>query len=266
MKNSKILIFLAGAALVLIKNKKGSAKKSNGSQTDNGQTEAACAPKDATEGKISGISYRQQMIGGAKPEDNVPVIVYFHSRGSEPSVENAFPAVTVPARVIMPISPRQEDGKAIWFEGRARDQDQDSLAAEMAVVGSDVGKFLDGLARCFPDPPFILTGHSQGGMLTLLMATRRPEMIDATVPLSAWLPVSLWPDVEPIMPPTLAIHGTTDETVPFERSRDMYGALQGKGHPIQFAAVEEQKGHGTGLLPWSDALTKAIEISMEEVG
>jgi len=52
------------------------------------------------------------------------------------------------------------------------------------------------------------------------------------------------------MPPTLAIHGTRDDQVPYEQSTIFCGALHAVGTPCDIITIEAG-GHGMGT--WKDA-------------
>jgi len=241
-----MLLLLAGGAAMLSKKKGGRA----------GGTKGACpSPKEA-EGFLVGYKFRHEMIGGANPTDRVPVIVYFHARGVEPNIPRSFPSVNLPARVIMPFANKTNDkGNPIWFQGRAADADQEALAKEMAAQAPPMEAFLSAVRQCYPGAPLILTGYSQGGMMTLLMGSR--GLSDALVPVSAWLPRELWPD-QPIFPPMNAVHGASDMTIPSDRSRAMYEEFSRAGNSVHASFIAEQEGHGTKLLPWSATLNRTL--------
>jgi phospholipase/carboxylesterase len=63
----------------------------------------------------------------------------------------------------------------------------------------------------------VLTGFSQGGILTFAVATSRPELVSSALPLAGMLPRRLWPraplaGVEAL--PLRALHGGRDELLP----------------------------------------------------
>ena len=244
---------VASSILFASKGARGSKRKNRPS---------SCPDYSSSYGSLSGYDFRQEMIGGASPKDQVPVVVFFHARGVQANISRSFPSANRPARVIMPESNLQNEmGAPIWFQGRAADIDQDSLADEMIEESKSMAHFLKSLRRCYPGVPMILTGYSQGGMMTLLMGATNPGFADYLVPVSAWLPESLWP--VRMRTPTYALHGASDQTIPSDRSLLMYMAFEDEGSPlqldeIQYDFVEEQPDHGTKYLPWSKTLGEAI--------
>jgi phospholipase/carboxylesterase len=66
----------------------------------------------------------------------------------------------------------------------------------------------------------ILTGFSQGGLLTFAVAVRHPEGVGAAFPVAGLLPRSLWPRAnDRPYPPITALHGTEDRIVAYDRAR-----------------------------------------------
>jgi len=245
------------------RNANENASNTNGSQNKPEQSDNGTCPDPAAQtGKLAGLDYRQEMVGGASPSEmDVPIVIYLHSQFSEASIQGAFPGLQVPARVIMPLSPKTENGRRVWMVNPATANNEETLI-EMASLGTDLGRFLDALAVCYPEPPIVLTGHSQGGMASLLLATRRPEMLDAVISVGGWLPDSLFPPEDPRLPPIYGMHGMQDEVIPYTDAAKLYEALQAAGHPALLMGVKDE-GHGVRNMPWSDALEKAL-MKIEE--
>ena len=102
----------------------------------------------------------------------------------------------------------------------------------------------------------IITGHSQGGMMTLAVASYAPDLARAAVAAAGWLPELLWPLQ---MPPTYVIHGTEDETVSFDRSLALYNDMVSRGLPIETIYVEGGGHKVSDIHPvWEQTLTRII--------
>jgi phospholipase/carboxylesterase len=68
----------------------------------------------------------------------------------------------------------------------------------------------------------IVTGFSQGGMLSFALSAKYPSLIAEAVPISGLMPPSMiptpWPAAAP-MPRIFALHGEADQRVPFDLSK-----------------------------------------------
>lgn len=194
----------------------------------------------AYEGTISvdgfAIRYLQIMVGGAKPTDNVPVVVFFHSRESKPeSYVNYAKTLSGPARVVLPAGPGTINGKRVWFTLRGASDDQVQLAAQMRWTGDLVAKFLRQLRECTPGNRLpIVTGFSQGASMAYLMTSQHPGDVRSGVGIAGWLPAQLW---SAAMKPTVAIHGFTDATVPYAPTSAWALQMVAQGAPLDWRGV-----------------------------
>jgi len=197
-------------------------------------------------GEVRGISYHEIVTGGANPNARLPMIIVFHGLGDTgANMVRFFNNFSAPARLIFPngILPRKSN--YAWFERRAKTDDQEGLAQEVAFAADRFMPFLSTIAACRPTVGLpIITGHSQGGIMTLGLATRHGRNASAAVPVSAWLPQKLW---SAKLPTTYAIHGTKDTTVPYSRSAQYYQTVINAGAPLNFTPIQGGM-HGLGKL------------------
>jgi len=218
-----------------------------------------CPDPGISQGSLAGLRFRQEMIGGAQAGQQVAIIGFFHARGVQATVKISFPSADRPARVLMPDSPMvNAKGGPLWFQGRAADQDQESLAYEMRAQASRAAAFVRAVRQCYPGVPVVVTGYSQGGMLTLAMGAMYPELANFLVPVSAWLPESMWPPFG-FSAPIYGLHGASDETIPSDRSLTMYAAFEDTSPEVNYEFVAKQPGHGTKYLPWSNTIRYALD-------
>lgn len=180
---------------------------------------AKLAAKPARKALVAGdIEYVELILGGAAPEDPLPMIVAIHGLGDNPEhFANLLQGYPERARLILPrgVDPT-EDGGWSWFPNRARDPDVESLAAG---IKRSADRLAVALARLQTQRPTlgkpIVTGFSQGGMLVFTLAVHHPEVVGHAVAVGGWLPPPLWPQTkdDKDYPSLLALHGTADNAV-----------------------------------------------------
>jgi phospholipase/carboxylesterase len=248
------LLIGAGAVLLLA----GGGKKKRSS----GRRARSCPPLQPGGGHIAGFDYIEIATGGAQLTDRLPIIVFFHSLGSKPEgFIKYFQDMPERARVIFPRGRETYGSGPAWWTLRSRTEDQDGLAAVMDSESKAMVEFVETVNDCLGGVGRpIITGHSQGGMMTYAVAAASPRSVKAAVPVAGWLPVKLWPRS---MPPTTAIHGTADRTVDYARTEDFVKRAQSAGLPIDWIPIEG-KAHGFGGGS-KDAWFNAIRLLIEGI-
>ena len=210
---------------------------------------------------MAGYDYIEFATGGATLHERLPIIFFLHCRGCRPEgMAHHLEDLPSRARVVMPRGNAAEGAQPRWFDLKARTQDQAGLAQQMSDEGKRMAAFIEEANHCLMGVgKSVVTGHSQGGMMTLAAAAEAPESIKAAVPVAGWLPVDLWPRT---MPPTFAVHGTDDRTVDYARTADFISRASGAGLPIELFSIEGT-GHGLGGLKsaWIDLVESALEVA-----
>jgi phospholipase/carboxylesterase len=87
----------------------------------------------------------------------------------------------------------------------------------------------------------VVTGFSQGGMLSFALALKHPEQVEYAVPISGYLPEPLWPATKPTgssFPGIQALHGTADALVGYEADARAVAQLRKLGYEVQLATFE----------------------------
>lgn len=223
-------LLLAGAGVLAFSRRKPSKKT------------RPCPPLAHEGGTFAGFDYIEYVTGGADPSSKLPLIVYFHSLGSEPrGLAKHLKDLPFRARVVMPRGNESWGSGPAWWSMRSKTEDQHGLAVVMNYTSRQMTNFIREISRCRPTvgKP-VIAGHSQGGMMTFAVAAASPRLVKAAVPASGWLPVELWPKR---MPPTVALHGTKDSVVSYSRTKDFLERAIDGGLPIQFIPIEGA-GHG----------------------
>ena len=211
-------------------------------------TEPPAAP-DPYPDAAAGIHYLEIMTGGAGPEDEVPMIVAIHGLGDEPKnfqhVLDAFPGR---ARVILPRAIDDHEPGWSWFPIRARSADVEGLSRGIEEAADAIAPAVAELANSRPTvgKP-IVTGFSQGGMLTFALAVRHPQQFSGAVAVGGWLPPPMWPESAPAdFPELVALHGDADKAVKIQPTRDAVAHLSKLGVPVE---LHEYPGVGHAIPP-----------------
>ena len=204
-------------------------------------------PASTTRGQIAGLRYLEHMLGGARSDERVPMIVALHPMSGDPA--DLLPLLQryrPRARLILPYG-HPSGGGYIWYESVREDvaaplvtREADRLAAAFAALVASrptVGKPL-------------VTGFSQGGIMTFALAVTHPEILAAAFPISGLLPPSLYPSAalssrpRPVMlPPITAFHGGSDLAVPTVGARASIAELRLAGYTAElreYAGVEHE--------------------------
>ncbi len=197
------------------------------------------APLELVAGEAAGIAYFELVTGNGEREATLPMIVALHGLGDTPeNFANLFAGFDGAARVILPRAlDANEGGGWSWFPYRARDPDVDALADSIAATADKLAPALVELGKTRPTrgKP-IVTGFSQGGMLTFMLAVEHADLLDHAIAVGGWLPPPRWPKAKPSghAPTIVALHGDIDKAVGFGPTRDAVAHLTGLGWPAEF--------------------------------
>lgn len=192
---------------------------------------------------VAGIRYLEMIVGSAKVEDSLPMVIAIHGLGDRPEhFAELMRGLSKPMRVILPAGIIDIEEGFSWFDLRARDPDVEALATGVATAADKLTTFIDAISAARPttgEP--IITGFSQGGIVAFAIATRHPASIAAAYPVSGWLPPPLWPKASPKgeAPPIIALHGTSDKAVKFEPTKKAVARLQKLGYPVELKVYPE---------------------------
>ncbi|WP_437793141.1 alpha/beta hydrolase [Sorangium sp. So ce693] len=205
----------------------------------------AGAPGSTIRGEIAGVRYLEHMTGGARPDERVPMIVALHPMGGDPAdFLQLLRRYRRRARLILPYG-HPSGGMYIWYDSVSDDvaaplvtREADRIAAALAALVA---------ARPTVGQPLV-TGFSQGGIMTFALAVTHPEALAAAFPISGLLPPSLYPSAAlssgprpATLPPITAFHGASDLAVPTRGARASIAELRLAGYTAElreYAGVE----------------------------
>lgn len=185
----------------------------------------------------SGLEYLEVVTGGAMTAAPLPLVIALHGLGDRPeSFRLLLDDLPAKARVIVPRAPMPhgKDGFS-WFEFRANDMDASGETGEGIRSSTErLSRLIASLTNKYKGPSrVVVCGFSQGGMLSFALAAAHPELLGAAVPISGYLPSSLWPSQRPTvrpLPTILALHGEADPLIPVESDRWSVEALRSNGY------------------------------------
>lgn len=130
-----------------------------------------------------------------------------------------------------------------WFTVRSADLGRrKKLCAEM-IESSDL--MAKTIAQKYPKKKVVVSGHSQGGMMALLLGVRFPHLVKEVVAVSAMLPECIQNSIvfsgkHDHIKFTL-IHGELDEVVRFEFGEQTHDWLNLNSEKTAFLAVKDAK-------------------------
>jgi phospholipase/carboxylesterase len=189
--------------------------------------------------RAAGVEYVELLTGGAKAEDELPLLIAIHGLGDRPEHFAALVReLPTPARVILPRALDPHDEGFSWFPIRARSEDSEGLGEGVDKAGDAIAGLIKELQATTPTlGRAVITGFSQGGMLTFTLAAHHPELVAAAYPVSGWLPPPLWPKAGPTgpeqNPPVVALHGDADRALLIERTRESVAHQQKLGYSVE---------------------------------
>ena len=197
---------------------------------------------------VAGVHYLEFVTADGDPTTELPMIVLIHGLGDSPQgLAPLLAHFDTPARVIAPRGLEPHGPGWSWFPYSSRDPDVEALSASIERAADTLAPAIEALAEQRPTrgKP-IVTGFSQGGMLSFTLAVEHGELFSAALPIGGWLPPPQWPtsssvDPEasppgrpgPPGPPIMAFHGDADERVPLAPTRAAADALAKAGYEVE---------------------------------
>jgi phospholipase/carboxylesterase len=206
---------------------------------------------DGGAGEIAGVAFQELVTGGGEANERLPLLVAIHGLGDRPeSFLLLFRSLDAKARVVAPRGLDPHGGGYSWFPTRVATSEPTQFAAGMDRAASRLADAIKALASGRPTlgKP-IVTGFSQGGMLTFVLSTKYPEVVGAAFPLSGWLPQPLWPasrDPARTYPRIFATHGDADDVLRIGPTREGVEHLAKLGFDV---TLREYPGVGHTVSP-----------------
>ncbi len=189
------------------------------------------------------LEYIERILGGANADEPLPMILAIHGLGSRPeNFAGLFSDLDIRARLILPAGPDPYTAGSSWFPLEPSNEMLTGIRRSETLLVD----LLRSLRRSRPTigKP-IVTGFSQGGMLSFALAVFHPDEISAAIPVAGALSVN-YPPAPSHPPPIRALHGTDDRLIRFDWARQTVAGLREKGWNVE---LERFEGIGHAIPP-----------------
>jgi phospholipase/carboxylesterase len=186
------------------------------------------------EAQAAGIPYVELVTGGARNDEALPMIVAMHPHGgSVQGFVQMFQSFPARARIIIPHGRANGNGRYNWWEPRVATEDPMVVSAAVRPIEQQMAAALRQLVAQRPTVGRpVVTGFSQGGMLSFALVVNHPELVSAAFPLGGFLPVGFSPGVLTTPGPrpyVHAFHGSQDRVITINMARGSISELRRLG-------------------------------------
>lgn len=175
-------------------------------------------------GTLSNTRYWEQNIGDV--ESNSPIVLALHwMTGDASTMRGIFEDVTVPIRAVFlqGLHPSgHEAGGYSWFPDEMRFYDRPFSEQGVAIKaeGDRIAAFLRAYRQTHPTRAMVVMGMSQGGDLTLALATTHPDLVTLGLSCAGRVLPSIPPyPADARLPRIVMMQGEKDVPVPAEVAR-----------------------------------------------
>ncbi|MCP4804278.1 MAG: alpha/beta fold hydrolase [Proteobacteria bacterium] len=154
------------------------------------------------------------------------LLVGLHGRGDKPSSFQRLVEDRTDHRVLIPQAPTAHGDGWSWFDAREAEGVRASTELLAELIDHHDG-----------DDRVVVFGFSQGGYLSLALATEHPELVDKVVAIGGDLPREMWPSKAPSnAPEIIVLHGEDDTVIPIGPTRSTVEHLTRNGWNVTFEA------------------------------
>src|SRR5688572_5867286 len=172
---------------------------------------AACVAAAAGEGVRARTVKGVRFVFPRGTAPTLPLVIGIHGRGADPEdFAQLFRDFPGKVELAIPQAPTPFGGGWSWF-ALAGGMSDEALAAS---IGPAEEKLWPAIAELARGRKVIVTGFSQGGMLSFVLAARHPDQIAAAFPIAGGCPAPLLPAKRAA--PVFAMHGTADKLIGVE--------------------------------------------------
>ncbi len=186
----------------------------------------------------------ERVLGQAPEGTPLPLIVVVHGLGDTPEhFLDLFSSMNLRARIVAPRGLDSWGDGYSWFPLR----DAPDFATRVEAAARHVERLTADVAQAHPvcGPP-IVTGFSQGGMLSFALAATAQSAFTEALPIAGFLPdgIAIARRATPL--PVFALHGDGDQRVSVFLARASIARLSESG---AVATLREYRGAGHTISP-----------------
>jgi len=193
---------------------------------------------------LSSVRFVLRTTGGALPDQRLPLLVVLHGLGDTPEdFVGLYTALGLRVRIAAAAGIFPWAGGYAWFPIEHTTTERWSEGVRHAT--DVLVPAIRALAQQHPTCGLpIVSGFSQGAMLSYALAARADGGIAAALPIGGFLPEALFPAARPVtgpLPMVHAFHGTADARIAIALDRSSVAALRAAGYD---ATLNEYVGVG----------------------
>lgn len=182
------------------------------------------------------LKYVLSVPSGQPDNAKLPLVVVLHGRGADandladiaPLIDNNYRFLFPNAQEPFEPSPGFSFGFT-WFDGWPAERNSFLRSRDLLL------RFIDEALVRYPTPPgkIILSGFSQGGMMSLDVGFRTQQQLAGIVVMSGALNEQEPPPFNPEIP-VLMIHGTQDDMIPVLAARRARRVVEDRGVHVEY--------------------------------
>lgn len=190
-----------------------------------------------TQKNLNGTAYWQHLHNN--PDNDAPTVIMMHwMTGTAEAMAFVFDNIDFPLREISlqgNYPSGYPEGGQSWFEHETDFYEKLSDAEQEPLIRQEVDKvaqFINAIRQQYSGK-LVVTGMSQGGDMTLHLASYYPELLDLALPMAGRLSKAMRPaSIESDKLPTIKLlQGLNDEIVLVETARDVAQWLTQHNYP-----------------------------------
>lgn len=199
---------------------------------------AAARPVSVPVARAAPLEYLER-CPSAGCAGRLPLLVAIHGLGDTPEDFGAvYEGLRTPARVLLLRAPLPWGRGRAWFPYRSAETPPETIAPALLELVPRVLATIDQACSVHPcDGRVVVSGFSQGGMLSYALAARAPERFAAAIPISGFLVPGVDPVRAPELPTIVAFHGDADGVVSSRWDQDGAARLSRAGFDVDLRLV-----------------------------